>query len=117
LLRPLITVHTTDPFRLAAWERNLSDRARPRQHAEIVAITDTPLGCEIVLELAGGMGQGQTPIVGTVPAPGDQVCFSTLTDDYQPRGTFPARDATPWTHGGPPQPAARLDDETNEAWS
>lgn len=116
-LRPLITVHTTDPFRLTAGEAALSDPARPRQHAEIVAVTDTPLGSEIVLELAGGMGRGQMPIPGTVPAPGDLVCFSTVTDDYQPRGTFPARDATPWTHGGPPQPPARPDGEANEAWS
>jgi len=117
-LRPLITVRTVDPVRLTAGEATLRDPERPRQHADILTVTDTPSsGTEIVLELAGGMGRGRTPTPGSVPAAGDRVCFCTLTDDYQPRGTFPSRDATPWTHGGPPQAPRRSDDEANEAWA
>jgi hypothetical protein len=117
VLRPLITVSTPDPVRLVPGDAIVSDRARPRQRAEIVAITELPDGLEITLELAGGMGRGRTAPAGTMPAVGDEVCFSTLTDAYQPRGAFPARENTPWTHGGPPAQPAPTGDDAKEEWS
>lgn len=117
VLRPLITVSTPDPVRLVPGDAIVTDRARPRQQAEIVAIAETPDGLEITLELAGGMGRGRTAPAGTMPAVGDRVCFSTLTDAYQPRGTFPAREHTPWTHGGPPVQPVPTRDDAKEEWS
>ncbi|MCE7011773.1 hypothetical protein LWC34_54515 [Kibdelosporangium philippinense] len=117
VLRPLITVSTQDPVRLVPGDGPVTDRARPRQRAEIVSVTETAGGLEITLELAGGMGRGRTAPAGTMPAVGDQVCFSILTDDYQPRGTFPARENTPWTHGGPPALPVPTGDDAKEEWS
>jgi hypothetical protein len=75
-------------------------------------------GLEITLELAEGMGHGNTARAGSVPAVGDRVCYSNLTDDHKQRGTYPAPKDTPWTHGGPPaqQPDSSSDD-ANEEWS
>jgi len=118
VLRPLITVATQDPVRLVPGDTTVTDRTRPRQRAEIVAIVEVPDGIEITLELAGGMGHGRTAPAGTTPAEGDRVCFSTLTDDYQPRGAFPARENTPWTHGGPPaQQPVSTNEDAKEEWS
>lgn len=117
-LRPLITVSTSDPVRLVPGDATVSDRARPRQRAEIVSIAETLHGLEITLELTGGMGRGREAPAGTMPAVGNWVCFSTLTDAYQPRGAFPARENTPWTHGGPPlQPVQPTGDDAKEEWS
>lgn len=80
-------------------------------------MTEAADGLEITLELAGGMGRGRTAPAGTMPAVGEQVCFTVLTDDYQPRGTFPARENTPWTHGGPPAPPVPTGDDAKEEWS
>lgn len=117
VLRPLITVSTQDPVRLAPNDATVTDRTRPRQRAEIVSMTEVSDGLEITLELAGGMGRGRRPPAGTMPAVGDRVCFSTLTDDYQPRGAFPARENTPWTHGGPPAQPIPTRDDAKEEWS
>lgn len=117
VLRPVITVRTTDRLRLAAGDTNLCDRARPKQKAEILSVTAGPDGTDVELQLAGGMGRGRVPPPGTVPAVGEQVCYSTLTDDYQPRGVFPEREATPWTHGGPDAPSLPGDEDATEDWS
>ncbi|WP_244181019.1 hypothetical protein [Amycolatopsis pretoriensis] len=121
VLRPLITVSTADPVRLAPGDATVTDRARPQQRGEIHSVTGEPGDLEITLELAGGMGRGRTAPAGTIPLPGQQVCFSTLTDTYRPRGSFPTREDTPWTHGGPPVPVAapRADDANtaDEEWS
>jgi hypothetical protein len=116
VLRPLITVHTEDPVLLR--EGVLTDQARRNQQAEIVAVEELPTGLHITLELSRGMGNGRTPNPGSVPAAGDTVCYSTLTDGYQRQGEFPSRDQTPWTHGGPPPAQApATPDEQREDWS
>ena len=98
----------------------MTDRARPRQTAEIIDVRTTPEGAQVTLELAGGMGRGRTAPSGSVPQIDAQVCFSTLTDSFAQRGSFPARADTPWTHGGPPLPTAPVapaDDDAQEEWS
>ncbi|WP_280366722.1 hypothetical protein [Nocardia wallacei] len=117
VLRPVATVVTRDPVRLLPGDGPLTDPARPLQKATILSIDEVPDGAEVTLELAGGMGRGRSAPPGTVPEVGDRVCYSTLTDTYQPRGSFPARENTPWTHGGPPEPAAATADDANEEWS
>lgn len=116
-LRPLITVLTHDPLRLLPSDGPVTDHQRPKQTAAIEDIVETPDGVEITLELAGGMGRSLTPPPGTMPVVGDQVCYSALTDRYQPPGTFPARDDTPWTHGGPPLEPVPTSDDAQEEWS
>jgi hypothetical protein len=112
-LRPHITVSTTDPVRLAPGAV-LAAPTRPGQKATLLAVT----GDEVLLELSGGMGRAATPAPGTVPEVGERICYSSLTDGYQPVADFPRREDTPWTHGGPPagyEPAA-LEDAAEE-WS
>ncbi len=113
-LRPHITVTTADPVRLAPGTA-LSAPTRPGQKATLLAVT----GDEVLLELSGGMGRAATPAPGTVPELGERICYSSLTDGYQPVADFPRREDTPWTHGGPPagyEPVA-VDDAAAEEWS
>ena len=118
VLRPLITVLTQDPVRLVPGEATVTDRARPRQKAEIVDVVEMSDGVHITLELTVGMGRGRTAPVGSVPEVDEQVCFSTLTDSFPQRGSFPTRTDTPWTHGGPPpSQTAPVADDAQEEWS
>ena len=71
----------------------------------------------VVLELAGGMGRTLTPEPGSVPEPGERLCYTALADSYQPQGSFPDRAETPWTHGGPPPEYVPADEDADEAWS
>jgi len=116
-LRPLITVLTQDPTRLAPGDGPVTDRQRPNQTAAIAEVVETLYGVEITLELANGMGRGRVAPAGTMPAVGDRVCYSALTDRHQPRGTFPAREDTPWTHGGPPIEPVPNTEDAQEEWS
>jgi hypothetical protein len=96
-------VVTTDPV-LVQPGATLSSPTRPAQKARVMFVTRTGDGSktEVVLELSGGMGRGLTAPPGTVAEVGERLCYTTLTDGYVPPGTFPSRDDTPWTHGGPP---------------
>jgi hypothetical protein len=38
-------------------------------------------------------------------------------DSYQPVTTFPPREETPWTHGGPPVEYQPTDEDAHEEWS
>ncbi len=116
-LRPLITVRTADPVLLDPGA-TVTDRSRPAQKARILTVPgpgDQP--GEVVLELSGGMGRSLTAAPGSVPEIGDRVCYSTLTDDYQPSAEFPPAEETPWTHGGPPAAYLPRDEDTTEEWS
>ncbi|MEU1662826.1 hypothetical protein ABZ547_04315 [Streptomyces sparsogenes] len=68
---------------------------------------DAPESAEgaLVVRLTGGMGRGKTPEQGSVPEPGDRVCWTLF--EHAPRGgpELPDPEATPWTHGGPPEAA------------
>ncbi|GIH18876.1 hypothetical protein Raf01_70480 [Rugosimonospora africana] len=96
-LRPHIVVSTADPVRLAPGTALVAP-TRSGQKATLIAIT----GDGVLLELSGGMGRAATPAPGTVPEVGERICYSSLTDGYQPVADFPRREDTPWTHGGPP---------------
>jgi hypothetical protein len=126
-LRPRITVATDDPVRVAAGD-SLRSPARPGQSARVVSLSpghgagapgpDAPgRPAEVLLELSGGMGRALTPAPGSVPGLGDLVCYTTLSDSYQPPGSFPPREETPWTHGGPPPEYVPADEDANEVWS
>jgi hypothetical protein len=114
-LRPRITVATEDPLRVEPGDA-LRSPDRPGQSALVVSVSaGRPV--EVALELSGGMGHGLTPAPGSVPAIGDRICYTTLSDSYQPPGLFPPREETPWTHGGPPPEYVPADEDANEVWS
>lgn len=115
-LRPLITVATLDPFRIDEGTAVISP-ARPGQSARVVSVSGAAGGASVMLELAGGMGRALTAAPGSVPAIGERVSYTTLTDSYQPRGAFPDRASTPWTHGGPPPVYVPTQDDVTEDWS
>ena len=130
-LRPLITVITEDPVRIDAGATLVSP-SRPSQQARVVSLAPAPPGpavpaglvaaaarrrTEVVLELSGGMGRALTAEPGSVPEPGERLCYTMLTDSYQPVSSFPDREHTPWTHGGPPPEYVPADEDATEAWS
>jgi len=116
-LRPLITVATADPVLLAPGAI-VSAPGRPGQKGRVVSVT-SPAGQPgaVVLELSGGMGRKLTATPGTVPEIGERLCYSTLTDGYQPSAEFPLAEETPWTHGGPPAPYVPAGEDADEEWS
>jgi hypothetical protein len=140
-LRPLVTVTTGDPVRIQP-AAELVSPSRPSQHATVVSVsaaaTQTPsasaaaswpaaaavppsappaTATAVVLELSGGMGRALTPEPGSVPEVGGRVCYTAVTDSYQAAGSFPPREQTPWTHGGPPPEYVPADSDAREAWS
>jgi hypothetical protein len=86
---------------------------RPAQKATVLEVS----GDEVLLELSGGMGRALTPAPGSVPEVGEPICYSSITDGYQPLAAFPVREDTPWTHGGPPVDYTPTDDDAHEEWS
>jgi hypothetical protein len=116
-LRPHITVATRDPLQIEPGAR-LTSPARPRQHARVLAVTaDFGQPTQVMLELSGGMGRALVPAPGSVPDLGETVCYTTLSDSYQPPPAFPASEDTPWTHGGPPPLYVPSSDDAQEEWS
>jgi hypothetical protein len=104
-LRPWVWVETSDEV-TAGQGAELRSPARPSQKAVVVDVELLSGEREgrtlVTLELQNGMGRGLTPAPGSVPEADDVVCYTTLTLDFQPSPEFPAREGTPWTHGGPP---------------
>ncbi|MDJ1133304.1 hypothetical protein [Streptomyces iconiensis] len=98
--RPLVTLRTEDTPLLAEGDkvhRQLPEGAQ--QRAELVAEPEPGV---LVLRLLSGMGRGKEPAQGTVPEPGDLLCWTLF--EHSPRGGpgLPEPEETPWTHGGPP---------------
>ncbi len=116
-LRPLVTVQTCDPLRIGPGTV-VTSPVRPSQSATVLSVSEAAgAQAEVVLELAGGMGRSLTAVPGSVPAVGERLCYTTLTDSYQVRGSFPEREDTPWTHGGPPPAYVPTREDVAEAWS
>jgi len=113
--RPLVTVRTSD--RPHAEPGTRAYRPRPAepdeagnpgrdraQKAEVVA-ADHAAG-EYTLRLLDGMGRRRDPEPGSVPEPGEQVCFTLFELSVRQSAPLPEPEDTPWTHGGPPVPPA-----------
>lgn len=105
--RPLITLRTDDRPHLGEGvkaHRVLAEGAR--QSAEFVRddfVRESEDGPGLLtLRLTSGMGRGKEPAPGTVPEKGDRLCWTLF--EHAPRGgpELPDVEATPWTHGGPP---------------
>ncbi|MBA0049654.1 hypothetical protein E0L36_01645 [Streptomyces sp. AJS327] len=106
--RPLVTLRTEDAPQMTEGER--AHRALPgggTQSARLVAGSGGPL---LTLQLVNGMGRGKEPAPGSVPEPGDRLCWTLF--EHAPRGGpgLPEPEDTPWTHGGPPEPASTAPD-------
>ena len=126
-LRPLITVETGDRV-LVPPGTSMRAPSRPGQSAQVISVAGPAAedpgspGLEgsarqVILELSGGMGRNLTPAPGSVPQVGERLCYTTLTDGYQPSAAFPPAEETPWTHGGPPEPYVPADEDISEEWS
>jgi hypothetical protein len=59
-------------------------------------------GAIVTLELSSGFGRAKVPPPGSLPAPGEQLCYTSVLATNIPTPPLPDPDATPWTHGGPP---------------
>jgi hypothetical protein len=105
VLRPRIMVATSETVRVEAGA-SLTSPARPSQKARVVSVTATATGHDVVLELSGGMGRRLVAEPGTVPAVGERLLLTTLSEAYRPGAAFPDPAETPWTHGGPPSSEA-----------
>ncbi|GAB2964167.1 hypothetical protein GCM10027280_61370 [Micromonospora polyrhachis] len=118
VLRPRIMLHTTDPV-LVRPGASLYSPTRPNQKARVVFVNPTAdvEKTEVVLELSGGMGRSLTPPPGSVPEVGERLCYTTLSEGFMPSGAFPAREETPWTHGGPPGDGAPAEEDAVEEWN
>jgi len=100
VVRPRIMVATTEPVRVEPGA-NLTSPARPAQKAKVISVTPTASGADVLLELSGGMGRKMVAEPGSVPAVGERLLLTTLSEAFRPGAAFPDASETPWTHGGP----------------
>lgn len=116
VLRPLVTVATADEV-LFSPGAVLKSPVRLAQQAAVVDVAADGDGrTRVVLELKGGMGRSLSPRPGSVPAVGEYVTYTSLRDDFQSPPKFPAKEDTPWTHGGPPPEYVPDDEDAREDW-
>ncbi|MEU4210501.1 hypothetical protein AB0F13_11005 [Streptomyces sp. NPDC026206] len=110
--RPLVTIRTADTPHLADGVK--LHRALPDGRAQtaefVVSVTREAEDRCVTVRLTGGMGRGKVPDTGSVPRPGDRVCWTLF--EHAPRGgpELPDPERTPWTHGGPPAAPAEAPD-------
>jgi hypothetical protein len=128
LLRPTVTVVTSDDVTVEPGA-TLTCPGYPKQKAVVQRVAPAAgqaaqpgMLTSVLLELEGGFGHAKLAADGSMPALGDWVTYTTLRDEWQPLPTFPDRENTPWTHGGPPAAEASADyvptpDDAAEDWS
>ena len=117
--RPLITMATEDEV-IIETGAELKSPARPGQKVILKEVLppESPGGTTYVtLELISGMGHGRTPRPGSIPEFGEELTYTSLSDEFQRPPQFPEREETPWTHGGPPVDYVPTDDDAREDWS
>lgn len=102
--RPLVTVRTADRPHADPGREVHRAGAATAQKAEIVAVD--PRAGTVTLRLTSGMGRRKEPEPGTVPQPGEEVCFTLFELTVRQSAPLPDPEDTPWTHGGPPAAAA-----------
>ncbi|OON76997.1 hypothetical protein [Streptomyces tsukubensis] len=96
--RPLVTVATDDLPQLGERTKVFRSLSGKPQTAEFAGFADDGL----VLRITDRMGRGKEPAEGSVPVPGDRVCFTLFEHDQRAGAGLPEPENTPWTHGGPP---------------
>lgn len=103
-LRPVLTVRTSDPVTVEKGEV-VRRPDRPAQRAEVIGVTASGEWTQVVLELQNAMGSKLVPSPGSVPELGQDVLYTSLSNEFRKPAQFP--EVAPWTHGGPPDDAAR----------
>ncbi|GIF06775.1 hypothetical protein [Actinoplanes siamensis] len=103
VLRPRIMVRTSETVRVEPGT-SLTSPSRPGQKARVVSVSPVAGSGEfdVLLELSGGMGRKLVAEPGSVPAVGERVVLTTLSEEFRRSGALPDVSETPWTHGGPP---------------
>lgn len=102
--RPLMVVRTSDEP-LLPLDTELECVERPKAKAKLIAVAEGPGDTrEVRVELTGGMGRGKTPEEGSVPEPGELLCWTVAASGFRGGPKWPSPEETPWTHGGPPEP-------------
>ncbi|MFC1419240.1 hypothetical protein [Streptacidiphilus cavernicola] len=99
--RPLVTVRTADRPHGDPGRELFRAGGPTAQKAELVE-QDTVAGT-VTVRLLSGMGRKREPEPGTVPEPGDRVCFTLFELTARQSAPLPEPEDTPWTHGGPPR--------------
>ncbi|GAA4598271.1 hypothetical protein BJY16_002651 [Actinoplanes octamycinicus] len=107
VLRPRIMVRTSEPVRVEPGTA-LTSPARPGQKARVISVARVQSAAsdivesDVLLELSGGMGRKLVAEPGSVPAVGERLILTTLSEEFRRGGALPDPSETPWTHGGPP---------------
>ena len=99
--RPLVTVVTRDPVHLSPGTTVVA-ASRRNQTATVEGIEPDGAGAVVTLELSSGFGRAKVPPPASLPAPGEELCYSSLVVTNVPTPPLPEPEETPWTHGGPP---------------
>lgn len=102
--RPLLTVRTGDRAHGDPGRALYRAGGPAAQKAELVA--QDPESGTVTLRLLNGMGLKKEPKPGSVPEPGEQVCFTLFELTARQSAPLPEPEDTPWTHGGPPRSTA-----------
>ena len=100
--RPLVTVRTADRPHAEPGAELHRAGGPSSQRAELVAVGAPP--GSVTVRLLSGMGRKKEPAPGSVPEPGEQVCFTLFELTARQSAPLPEPEDTPWTHGGPPGP-------------
>ncbi|MFD9910455.1 hypothetical protein [Streptomyces sp. NPDC059063] len=101
--RPLLTVRTADRPHLDEGAKVYRSLDGKPQAAQFVAYGDEGA---LVLRLMDKMGRGKEPEPGSVPEPGDRLCWTLFEHEQRGGPKLPEPEDTPWTHGGPPDAEA-----------
>lgn len=114
--RPHVWLRTADPVVLRKGTK-VACPQRPGQRPIIVGVTREDGAYVVELELVDGMGRKAVPEQGSVPEPGEYRCYSTVlaAERFAPP-PLPELDATPWTHGGPPETYTPTIADHDEDW-
>ncbi len=114
--RPHVWLRTADPVVLRKGTK-VACPQRPNQRPIIAGVTREGGDYIVELELVDGMGRKAVPEEGSVPEPGEYRCYSTVlaAERFAPP-PLPEIDATPWTHGGPPQTYSPTSADHDEEW-
>lgn len=111
LRRPLVRIATDDRLRVEPGK--LVHNTARNQKAEVLEVEEG----EVLLRIENGMGNARKPSPGSIPEPGDPMCFTTFADEFRPGANLPDPEETPWTHGGPPEPYEPPNETVSEEMS
>ncbi|MDE1674974.1 hypothetical protein [Nocardia gipuzkoensis] len=97
VLRPLVTIRTLDPTRLADGTELISPHMPAGHKATIVSTElDEPTSV-VTIEITAGMGTAKTPKPEAVPELGRSIAYLP-NPGWRPNPLFPDRADLPWTH-------------------